>query len=315
MHGRIQYITGNLITHEASALNLSSVMEELKQRIIQTGDRLDTTVEEQLDLLEQLSKFGFGQCLIVNRGITGSWTRHMVLYPRWREEFPEEEAMLTPLNRWLLERSPVILATQQRFNYFQKLLAENIQDNMIATSIPCGVMDDLLTLNLSKLSNIKLVGIDLDKDAIQGAKQTAKKYHLEKQTSFIQSDAWQINQNKQFDIITSNGLNFYESNDKKVVELYKQFYFALKKGGKLIASFLTPPPSLSQESPWDMEKINPEDLRLQKVIFSYILSVRFQAHRTEKQTIDQLTEAGFENIQILYDHAKIFPTVSCQVPS
>lgn len=299
----------NLITHNAIEPDLTQTVLELKNKIIKEGDKPDATVSEQLDLLEQLSTFGFGRCLITNRGITGSWTRHMVLYPRWRKEIPNAEASLAPLDKWLLEKSPVILATQERFTHFQRVLQEHIRDGMLAASIPCGLMDDLLTLNLSEMPNVKLVGIDLDSAAIEGGKETAKKFNLEKQSSFIKSDAWHLNSPNEFDIITSNGLNFYESSDEKVVALYKNFYAALKPNGILVTSFLTPPPTISPESSWDMGKINLSDLRIQKIILSYILSVRFQAFRTEKQTIQQLTEAGFTDIQILYDKAKIFPTI------
>lgn len=305
-------IADNLITHYATEQNVNTVVIELKDKIIKAGDKPDSTVAEQLELLEKLSDFGFGQCLIVNRGITGRWTRHMVLYPRWRKEQPEMEAALKPLNRWLLEKSPVILATQERFTFFQKLLQEELQDGMKIASIPCGLMDDLLTLNLSQTPNTKLVGIDLDKAAIEEAKDTAKQFNLEKQSSFLLQDAWQLKAQHEFDIITSNGLNFYESNNEKILQLYKQIHAALKPNGLFITSFLTPPPTLNPESPWDMEKIDREALRLQKIIMSYILSVRFQAYRTEKETTQQLMAAGFKDIQYIYDKAKIFPTVFCR---
>lgn len=299
----------SLITHNAIEPNLAAVVADLKSRIIKEGNKPDSTVKEQLELLDQLTLFGFGRCLIVNGGITGIWTRHMVLYPKWRTELPDEEKSLTVLNRWLLEKSPVILATQERFTHFQKLLQEHARDRMKIASIPCGVMDDLLTLDLSKMPAIKLIGIDLDEASLESAKNTAKKYNLEKQSLFKKSDAWALSAKNEFDIITSNGLNFYEPNNEKVVELYKKFYTALKPNGILITSFLTPPPALSAESSWNMEKINSEDLRLQKVIMAYILSVRFQSYRTEKQTIQQLKEAGFNKVSIIYDKARLFPTI------
>lgn len=302
----------NLITHSVIYTDLNATVAELKDKIIKAGPKPDTTIEEQLDLLTQLSKFGFGQCLITNRGITGLWTRHMVLYPRWRKEQPELDAALTPLNRWLLNQSPVVLATQQRFTYFQKLLQENLHDNMTIASIPCGLMDDLLTLDYKQTSNIQLVGIDLDKEALSTAEDNAKKHHLEKQASFRLCNAWQIEYFQEFDMITSNGLNFYEADNEKVVALYKKFHAALKPNGLLITSFLTPPPSLHPDSSWDMEKINKEDLRIQKVLFTYILTVRFQAYRTEQQTKQQLIDAGFKDIKFIYDKAKLFPTVWCR---
>lgn len=301
----------NLITHNAIEQSLAVAIAELKNHIMKEGDKPESTVDEQLALLEQLSKFGFGQCLIKNRGITGQWTRHMVLYPKWRKETPEVARSLTPLNKWLLEKSPVILATQERFIFFQKLLQEHLGNGVTAASIPCGLMDDLITLELSGIENVKFVGIDLDSAALEDAKENAKKFNLEDGCSFIQSDVWQLNISNEFEMITSNGLNFYEPSDEKVVQLYKKFYNALKPNGILITSFLTPPPALSQESPWDMANIDSADLKLQKVIMSTILQVRFQAYRTEAETIRQLKAAGFVDINIVYDKARIFPTVYC----
>ncbi|HYS63140.1 MAG TPA: hypothetical protein VEN30_04865 [Paraburkholderia sp.] len=43
----------------------------------------------------------------------------------------------------------------------------------------------------------------------------------------------------------------------------------LKPGGQLVTSFLTPPPVLSAESPWDMGAVSTASLALQ-----HVLSVR-----------------------------------------
>jgi len=299
----------NLITHQSEKQDLTSIVAKLKGRIIRDGDKPDSTVKEQLDLVDQLMNFELGRFLLTNRGLNGVWTRYIVLYPKRRNEMVRMGQSLIGLEKWMLERAPVMRATQERFTHFQSLLQENVRSHMKLASVPCGMMDDLLTLNLSNYSDVKLVGIDLDDASLEGAKTTAIKLNLGAKTSFIKSDAWQLNALNEFDIMTSNGLNIYEPNDAKVVELYKNFYLALKPGGILVTSFLTPPLALSPESPWNLEKIDPEDLRLQKVIFSYILSIKWQSYRTEKQTLQQLKSAGFKNIRIIYDQAKTFPTV------
>jgi len=109
--------------------------------------------------------------------------------------------------------------------------------------------------------------------------------------------------------LTSNGLNIYEQDDRKVAELYKKFYTALKPNGGLVTSFLTPPPWLDPTSPWEMNIINQPDLLRQKIIFSYIVQPKWQAYRTETKTIEQLKEVGFRDVQIIYDEYKMFPTV------
>lgn len=58
-----------------------------------------------------------------------------------------------------------------------------------------------------------------------------------------------------------------------------------------------------------LNKINPEDLLLQRIIFSDILNAKFQCYRSSQQTQKQLALAGFKNIHFLYDEAHLFPTV------
>lgn len=58
-----------------------------------------------------------------------------------------------------------------------------------------------------------------------------------------------------------------------------------------------------------MHKVNLDDLLLQKIIFSGILEVKWQCFRTLEQTDLQLREAGFSEINFIYDEAKMFPTV------
>ena len=90
--------------------------------------------------------------------------------------------------------------------------------------------------------------------------------------------------------------------DEQVEKLYKQFHKNLSPNGRLIGSFLTPPDS------WDMTKIDPEALALQKSIFVDLLGVNWQQYRTEQLTRSQLEKAGFTDIEFIYDEARMFPT-------
>ena len=125
--------------------------------------------------------------------------------------------------------------------------------------------------------------------------------------SLIKKDAWDLGVDEQYDILTSNGLNIYEPDDKKVVALYKQFFKALKPNGTLITSFLTPPPVLSPNSSW--KDYDPAAALKQKAVFVDILQVAWQSFRTEAQTREQLLQAGFTDIAIVYDKQGMFPTV------
>jgi SAM-dependent methyltransferase len=283
------------ITHNLEKnYNLEAHKERLRQQ-----KNLTLPLDEELSLLTQLNEFGFGKFLLTNKGINGYWTAHMVLHGRHKKD-------LHPLDSWLMTKSPIILATQERFQIFKKHLQAALKSNMTLASVPCGLMDDLLGLDYTGLHNVKLVGLDLDSASLTLAHENAIEHKISF-ASFIKKDAWNLGVTKAYDIITSNGLNFYEKDDERVVKLYQEFYKALKTGGKLITSFLTPPPALSKDSPW--HDVNPADALKQKAIFADIIQASFQCFRTESQTKEQLERAGFKNVEFFHDKCSLFPTV------
>ena len=97
-----------------------------------------------------------------------------------------------------------------------------------------------------------------------------------------------------------------------MTSLYHAFARALKPGGTLVTSFLTPPPTVDPASPWHMRRIDRVALRLQKLVFAYILDARFQCYRTPVTTEAQLRAAGFTDIALTWDEARIFPTVTAR---
>ncbi len=139
------------------------------------------------------------------------------------------------------------------------------------------------------------------------AHASAQAKGLEKISSFHQSDAWDLGKFEgQFDVITSNGLNIYEGDDTKVTALYAEFFKTLKPGGILITSFLTPPPAMGGAT-W--KDVNPADAAKQRILFGTIIGVGWQHFRTEETTRAQLKEAGFVDVEIVYDSGGMFPTV------
>jgi SAM-dependent methyltransferase len=230
--------------------------------------------DDELSLLEQLSQFELGKFLLANKGLNGYWTSYII-----------------NLGKDVKNHHPL----------------EHLRENIVVASIPCGLMDDLLTLNYGAFDNIRLVGIDLDKNSLELAYLQSKKLDLKNKVQFMRSDAWQLNNIDEFDIITSNGLNIYEPDDEKVISLYSEFYKALKNNGLLITSFLTPPPTLSEESSW--RNYNQKDLLKQKVIFNNVIGVKWQCFNTEHQVISQFEKAGFKVEDVIYDSQGMFPTI------
>lgn len=304
----------NIISHQINQLDsFSVIINQITQKIVTKGDLPYVTVEKQLEILEELTLFPFGRFLLENKGMNGYWTHYMITHPKKGRltGLNSEGNPLTNLEKALLNSVPILLATQERFVHFQTYLQKEIKNNQRIASIPCGLMSDLLTLNFEQLTNIKLVGIDLDQASLTESKKLAKQLNLSNNVEFLHQDAWQLAINESFHIITSNGLNIYEPNEEKVVELYEQFYQALLPKGVLVTSFVTTPPSNMKEetSIWDFSKINSDNLLLQKIIFSDIIKARWQCFRTVEQTESLLLAAKFSKIKFIYDNARMFPTV------
>ncbi|HAT1882694.1 TPA: SAM-dependent methyltransferase [Legionella pneumophila] len=301
----------HIISHNTDSFQLNTVIMQMKERIIKEGDKPHVTVETQLKILQELSQFGFGQFLIKNQGINGYWTHYMLTHPWFGRKtgLNNSGKPLSDMERFLLDKAPTMLATQQRFGLFLQENQKALFNGATLASIPCGMLGELLYLDFSGINNIRLIGIDYDPAALDDAKILAKQQNLDKFTTLVCRNAWELNIQEEFDLISSNGLNIYEPDDNKVLDLYQQFHTALKKGGKLITSFLTYPPHLSSQCEWMFNKINPEDLLLQRIIFSDILNAKFQCYRSSQQTQKQLELAGFKNIHFLYDEAHLFPTV------
>lgn len=271
--------------------------QKISQRLSQ-DEHIDEPTKAQLSTyLTQLTEFELGRFLIKNQGaLSGYWTYYIIL------GFTESPH-LHPLEKTLITNAPVVLATRQRFHIFQSLLQKNIQSNTIICSVPCGVMADLLTLDLPKtVNNVRFIGIDLDQTSLDLAQSMAKTKDKNHLCQFFKENAWDLTLNhpKEFDVITTNGLNIYEANDNKVIDLYKAFYAALKPGGKLIGS------ALSDLKEWDMSKINVDTLQLQRAIFIQILQASWSHLRSVDQTKQQLKQAGFESVEIHWDDAHMF---------
>ncbi len=296
----------HLISHEISQEPVEVLINKIATRIKQQGDKPYITVSAQLELLHQLSQFEFGIFLIRNRGINGYWTHYMLTHPLRSES---SQTILSPLETFILDSAPTMLATQQRFMIFLEENQKMVFDGAKLACVPCGLMGELLYLNYEGIERIDLIGIDYDQDSLFHAKKQAKKKNLSPFVHLHQTNAWDIESEETYDLISSNGLTIYEPDDKKVMDLYGIFYRALKQNGKLVTSFLTPPPNLTDDYEWDMVQIDPEALNLQKIIFVDILEAKWQCFRSSEQVKSQLQQAGFSNIEFIYDSAKLFPTV------
>ena len=299
-----------IISHASHRVKYDAQLQRVKDYI----SRIDSPSEKQrlLTLLSDIEDSYLGRFLISNRGLDGQVTQYVVLYPKYKQihpdEFPDGTKMLG-FDRDFLERFPVILATQERFAIFQEQLHKHIRPDSVMASLPCGLMDDFLTLALPQNFDGRLIGIDADPISIQKAFENAEAHNRGDLCEFFIRDGWNLDQPESFDIITSNGLNIYVKDEEGVIDLYRSFYTALKPKGILITSFLTPSPLKDPDSEWDLSQVNMEDAKEQKEALIDLIRVNWAHFYTSKQTINQLKEAGFSEVEIHWDRQKMFPTV------
>ena len=293
----------------------STSKNEVENKIALKRDVIENSVQPRyykntlFTLLDKVAESEIGKYLIENNSLNAYWTSKLINKPEAKEDFVNE------LEKWLYTECPTVKASQQRFKIFQKLAQEYINkkapelENFSALSLPCGLMDDLLNLDYSALKDFNLHGIDIDPESIKLAKENAEKKKLLEKVKLSIEDAFTIKYENQFDLLMSNGLNIYIQDDIKHNKLFNRFYKALKPGGLLISSFLSPPPILSDESPWDLNAIGSENINLQYKLFAEILEAKWQVYKTEKEMQLMLRRYHFKAIKFFYDKNNIFPTL------
>jgi SAM-dependent methyltransferase len=290
-------------THPASTVEDRVALRA--NRLRELGDLPGATVDQQIALLNELTSFEFGRFLLEHGGLNGYWTHEVVTYGT-----PDEIARpRAGLELRLLEQLPAVIATRERFAIFRKQLQERLTSGFTAASVPCGLMGELLLLDYSGHPDLKLIGIDLDQHALDGAQMLAQTRQLADRLTLRQGDAWSTGLKGEVDLLASNGLNIYEPDNERVIALYRSFHDALKPGGTLVTSFLTPPPMLSPDSPWDMSALDPAALAFQHLLFTRVIEAKWNVFRTHAQATAQLEEAGFTGVEFIDDRARLFPTV------
>ncbi len=291
------------ISHNSHHSSLEKALEILKTKIKNRGDLPYVTTNKQLEYLEELNQFPLGQFLIERGGLNGYWTHYVVV---------DSQGIQTncPTVDFLLQKAPVTKAMRQRYQIFRDITQKCVKEGVTLASIPCGLMGDLLHLDFTGLKNFKLVGIDYDEESLESAAKLATERHLSQHIELSQKDAWNLGVHEQFDLVTSSGLNIYEPDPQKVIALYRQFFLALKHGGRLVTSFLTPPPSETHPGEWAMDKVSQEAAMLQKIIFGDILATKWQSFCSEQSMTEMVAAAGFTQIEVLFDEAHIFPTIT-----
>lgn len=295
------------VTEHEGERSLQGKVEKIRIRLhgLDGKGQLSMPLQEALLLLGQMQDFGLGRQLLLHGSLDGYWTRYCV----YQQSKDRRQSEVHTLEDFILNQSPIFLATQERFSIFQTQLQKRLRDGMALASIPCGYMDDLLTLDYRNVAGVALTGFDIDPKSCAGAFENAKQCKIDLSVQTHCLDAWQVGRAfpNAFDAITSNGLNIYVADPEKEAGLYLSFADALKKGGVLITSFVTPPPGSITPSPW--QDYNPEMLSKQKLVLGDILGVKWQNYNTAETMTEKLDKAGFSRAVIIYDRCHVFPTI------
>lgn len=264
-------------------------------------ESLALPLDETLKILNEMASCkGLGHWLLMHQGLNGFWTAEAIL--RAGGEGASEIA------KWIASNAPIFRATCERFQIFKKELQKRLDaGDKTFVSVPCGTMEDLLTLDQNDNEAVHFIGVDLDSQAIEWIRGAATSYIKTAycQKNFCNADAFNLaSQVTNADVVVSNGLNFYIKEDAEVVRLYKAFAASLKIGGTLITSHLSPP---ALAEPYDTPA-----LKKQLAIVRDICEMRWQIFRPEELVRAQLEEAGFEVQEVIWDSQKMFPTYVCK---
>ncbi len=306
---------GELITHVAAGErpSLSAIADKLMR--IQEGLKNQTTLSasERARLskeAEHLSEFELGRFLIANQGaLSGWWTYYCILGFK-------KKKITNPVERFLLEEAPIILATRERFGHFQNITRQLIETYSHTTpqikiaTMPGGMAADLLTLKGINPARCQLqfVNIDLDASVFSLAQQLAAEMNCIVPLEFRKEDGWSLKAREEFDVVLSNGLNIYVPEREKVIALYESILKTLKPGGTLVTSALTPPLSMGASCEWRHDEIDKTALARQVGIFAHILKATWSNFCTTEEMFKRLQEAGFADIRVIPDRRNMFPT-------
>jgi SAM-dependent methyltransferase len=279
---------------------LDEVVANIKQRIKNEGDTEFATAREKLEVLDGLLEFELGRYFVLNQGLDGNWSHFIAYeYPKLPENLKPKPSMERMLTEVLGD-----FELKVRLEMAKEILQRELKEGISILSVPCGIMAALSTLDFSKLSQFRLYGVDIDQEVIKRAKVFSEKNGVGKHTEFACKDAWNLNLENQFDLALTMGLNVFIEDSKKVIALYKSLHTTLKKGGKVLVSFMTPYSFRDPNTERDLSSLDPAAVRLQRMVVTEIVQSRVVNFCSSSQIRDQLHTAGFSKVEIHYSKCK-----------
>jgi SAM-dependent methyltransferase len=289
----------NLLSHAPRFTDLQAALTANHAKI-DAGRASDADKAMLHTLLDTLGRTPFWAYLIVNGGLNGDWTDYLI--HRYRDD-----ASIAGVEKFF--ELPLQIATRQRNENFRAALIRTLKPGIAIASVPCGFMRDVLSLPFPPGENFQLDGYDLDTAALEGARAVAAEYGVSAHCRFAQADAWALGiaAAASYDVCVSNGLNIYVAEPERRVALYRSFQTVLKPGGTLITSALTWPPGGPHPSEWAMQNVDMAALLLTQQIYG-LIEPRWSTFSSTEETCAQLREAGFSDIEVVFDALRMMPS-------
>ena len=295
-------------SHSIRFNDLSTAVGVIKDRIKARAHLPNFSYEQICQILDSLSSFPLGRHILQTGGANGVWTDYMISFPWIHDNLVGRMLSMNRLEYFIIFEMPSVLAQRALFLHSQKVAQNHIKVNNTLASIPCGVMRDLLELKVSPKENVFFKGIDIDTESLDAAKKLSREKGISN-VQFEQRDAWNLKIHSEFDFVTCIGLNCYEYDRDRVIELYRQIYRALKPGGTFFTGVLTYPPGCGNHSDWNIKIIPKHHAEMDQLLTKDILDLKYQNYRTLDEIDIDFRKAGFTNISVLPDHYRIFPAV------
>lgn len=266
------------ITHSSKWKNLEIASEEYKRRIDSHPSWSQEIKSQYKAIIDEMTKFSLGCHVLLTGGANGIWTDYMISYPWSQKNISSKMLTLSRLEYFIIFESLVVVAQRELFLMAQEEAQRHVKEECRLASVPCGVFRDLITLDFSGIQSYTLIGVDIDDSALEVAKTLAHQLD-QPNVKFIKKNAWEYDGKESLDFINSIGLNVYESNRNRVIDLYRQFHKSLKPGGVLFTGVLTYPPSHEKESCWNINLIPRFHYEMDKILIDDVLELHWKNYR------------------------------------
>jgi len=297
----LNYDKNNLDSKEQELL-FEKHLQLAIQKSLNMGDTFYASTEERLSLLMDMRSSKLGKFFLTHSKAGAAGLYYMI------HNANSIIKDLPTFDAFCLKKSATVLALRESFATLKRITQNLLHNNINIAAVPCGMMDILLTLDYRGFNNFTLTGIDSDPNSLLQACHFAQKSNLMHATSLILSDIKDLKLTNQFDLITSfANTPHIGQNTKDAIAFYTSLCQALKPGGVLATTFRTPSPD-QKDCPWDMTKLDSSDLIIDHIYSTEIINGKWLKSFTVPQMADIFEQAGFDEMEIIFDRTRMYPT-------